>query len=108
MIVSLREIKLLVRSLNHAKMMRLNEWLRSQIQSFEETKHRPVGAQREVIEERSVDSKTYRLAGVRCGKENCRCADGDLHGPYWYAYWSEQGKTKSQYIGKKLPRQKRK
>ena len=22
--------------------------------------------------------------GRRCGKENCRCADGELHGPYTY------------------------
>jgi transposase len=22
--------------------------------------------------------------GRRCGKENCRCASGDLHGPYTY------------------------
>lgn len=57
---------------------------------------------REVIKEKSVDHKTYRLVSIRCGKENCKCAEGSGHGPYWYAYWSEQGKTKSQYIGKKL------
>ena len=22
--------------------------------------------------------------GRRCGKPGCRCADGELHGPYWY------------------------
>ena len=34
---------------------------------------------------------------VRCGKENCtRCP----HGPYWYAYWNEDGKRRSRYIGK--------
>jgi len=37
----------------------------------------------------------------------CRCAPGDLHGPYWYAYWSEGGRTKSQYIGKKLTTKKK-
>lgn len=26
---------------------------------------------------------------VRCGKPNCRCARGDLHGPYWYRFWRE-------------------
>ena len=25
------------------------------------------------------------------------------HGPYWYAYWKEDGRTRSQYIGKELP-----
>lgn len=40
---------------------------------------------------------------VRCGKKGCRCARGELHGPYWYAYWTEGGKTKSQYVGKEPP-----
>lgn len=62
---------------------------------------------RELIKEKAVDHKTYRLVSIRCGKENCKCAEGSGHGPYWYAYWSEQGKTRSQYIGKKLPQQKR-
>jgi hypothetical protein len=22
--------------------------------------------------------------GRRCGKSGCRCAQGELHGPYWY------------------------
>jgi hypothetical protein len=36
---------------------------------------------------------------VTCGKESCKCADGDLHGPYLYRYWSENGVTKSEYVG---------
>ena len=47
--------------------------------------------------------KTYRSEMVRCGKKGCKCAEGKPHGPYWYAYWTEGGKTKSQYIGKELP-----
>lgn len=43
---------------------------------------------------------TYRLEPVRCGKRGCtRCP----HGPYWYAYWREDGRLRSQYIGKTLP-----
>jgi hypothetical protein len=43
---------------------------------------------------------TYRLEHVRCGKRTCtRCP----HGPYWYAYWREDGRLKSRYIGKNLP-----
>jgi hypothetical protein len=37
---------------------------------------------------------------VKCGKSGCKCADGDLHGPYLYRYWSESGTTKSEYVGK--------
>ena len=30
--------------------------------------------------------------GRRCGKENCRCADGQLHGPYTYLSVSRPGR----------------
>src|SRR5579872_3017136 len=43
---------------------------------------------------------TYRQQFTRCGKQRCRkCKDGAGHGPYWYAYWSENGRTISKYIG---------
>ncbi len=42
----------------------------------------------------------FRQEMIRCGKKGCtRCP----HGPYWYAYWREGGKTKSRYVGKQLP-----
>ncbi len=41
---------------------------------------------------------TFRLERVSCGK-NCK---GCPHGPYWYGYWREGGKTHSKYIGKNL------
>lgn len=38
-----------------------------------------------------------RKQHVRCGKPNCtRCP----HGPYWYAYWTEDGRRRSKYLGK--------
>ncbi len=50
--------------------------------------------------EAQVGSITFRFETVRCGKENCsRCP----HGPYWYAYWKENGRTRSRYIGRTLP-----
>lgn len=43
---------------------------------------------------------TFRQEMVRCGKDGCtRCP----HGPYWYAYWREAGRTRSRYVGKTLP-----
>jgi hypothetical protein len=48
---------------------------------------------------RSSGKVTYRLQRVRCGKRGCaRCP----HGPYWYAYWREDGKVRSRYIGREL------
>ncbi len=47
---------------------------------------------------------TYRRQYTRCGKQRCRkCREGEGHGPYWYAYWSEKGRTVSKYIGTHLP-----
>jgi hypothetical protein len=44
---------------------------------------------------------TLRQERVRCGKKGCtRCP----HGPYWYAYWREDGRLRSRYVGKELPR----
>ncbi len=49
---------------------------------------------------------TYRQQFTRCGKQRCRrCKDGEGHGPYWYAYWSEKGRTVSKYIGVSLPQE---
>jgi hypothetical protein len=61
-------------------------------------KSRNQGAKREVLEERHSEAMTFRLEKVSCGK-NCK---GCPHGPYWYGYWREGGKTRSKYIGKSL------
>lgn len=40
---------------------------------------------------------SLRSQWVKCGKDTCnRCP----HGPYWYAYWREDGKRRSRYVGK--------
>lgn len=40
-----------------------------------------------------------RQQTVRCGKSGCtRCP----HGPYWYAYWTENGRRRSRYVGRLL------
>ncbi len=50
--------------------------------------------------EKQIGSITFRYETVRCGKENCtRCP----HGPYWYAYWKENGRTHSRYSGRTRP-----
>ncbi len=46
---------------------------------------------------------SYRRQHVRCGKGCGSCP----HGPYWYAFWKEDGRTRSQYIGGVLPAQVR-
>lgn len=35
---------------------------------------------------------------VRCGKDNCRCATGILHGPYYYRVYRENGTVHKVYV----------
>lgn len=97
--MNLRELKQLVRSLSLQQLVKLDAWIHGLIENASD----PVGQRVPKAEHRS-GNKTYRSEMVRCGKKSCKCAEGKLHGPYWYAYWSEGGKTKSQYIGKQLPK----
>ena len=48
---------------------------------------------------------TYSQQYRRCGKPACpRCAAGGAgHGPYWFAYWREDGRLRSRYLGKQAP-----
>jgi hypothetical protein len=61
-----------------------------------------IGAEGPVIELDDVPGLprvTYRQQHVRCGRDCGSCP----HGPYWYAFWKEQGRSRSQYIGRELP-----
>ena len=35
---------------------------------------------------------------ISCGKKTCRCADGNLHGPYYYLSRKVRGKTRMIYL----------
>src|ERR1044071_8358987 len=37
----------------------------------------------------------------RCGRSNCKCAKGELHGPYYLRRWQRRGKRCSQYVKKR-------
>jgi hypothetical protein len=59
------------------------------------------------VETRNYQGKTYVFQRRRCGRTDCSCMDGEVsevgHGPYWYAYWHESGKTQNHYVGKRPP-----
>src|SRR5437773_5162965 len=47
---------------------------------------------------------TYHQQVSYCGKQRCRkCREGIGHGPYWYAYSTENGRTTRTHIGKNPP-----
>lgn len=52
---------------------------------------------RKLVERVEGRAVTLQLEKVRCGKGGCRQCP---HGPYWYAYWSEGGRSRSAYVGK--------
>ncbi len=76
--------------------------IRDLVQSLIADKEQPAVPQRtsgrEVLDTKKSGAVTYRLERVSCGK-GCK---GCPHGPYWYGYWKEGGKTRSKYIGKRL------
>ena len=50
-----------------------------------------------VAHEVSEPNINMRSQMVRCGKPECGTCP---HGPYWYAYWTENGKRRSRYVGR--------
>jgi hypothetical protein len=77
----------------------IDERLRRVVQERRASLPRPA-----VHAEQQFGSITFRYETVRCGKKNCtRCP----HGPYWYAYWKEGGRTRSRYVGRSLPQKAR-
>jgi hypothetical protein len=102
--MGLSQIKHAIRLLPLTQLRKLDEWLHELISKAEEANHkeRPL-ARKSSLAEQIIDNKTYRLEGVRCGKENCKCARGKPHGPYWYSYARVKDKVTSRYVGKRLP-----
>ena len=37
---------------------------------------------------------------IRCGRSNCKCVNGSLHGPYYYHVWMVQGIRYKAYVKK--------
>lgn len=97
--MNLRELKRHVNALSTKQLVKLDAWIHGLLESAERTDK----GRTSTDDNGRPTHKTYRRELVRCGKKGCKCAEGQLHGPYWYAYWVEGGKLKSQYIGKKLP-----
>ncbi len=98
-----------LRDLNLDQAKQLQTELRSLIQELEQQLATPESVEtkgREVVEVQRMGDRLYQLERVRCGKAGCKCAgkDGELHGPYWYAYWRDNGKLKSRYVSKQLRR----
>lgn len=60
-------------------------------------------ATREARARSDPGSVTYRAEYRRCGNPRCKCARGEAHGPYFYAYHKQGGRTTRRYVGRTLP-----
>lgn len=105
--MNLRDAKRALKGLAPDQLRKLDDWLHTLIERAEHDRRDQPANERNAPKEKRAGQTTYRLERVRCGSKKCKCASGELHGPYWYAYWSESGRTRSQYVGKKLPAQKK-
>jgi hypothetical protein len=102
--MNLIQIKHDIRRLSLGQLKRFDEWLQGLIRQAEEAKRKEQSSiHKRTFAEKTIDNKTYRLESIRCGKENCKCKHGKLHGPYWYSYSRVKDRVKSRYVGKKLP-----
>lgn len=43
-------------------------------------------------------SGTVHVQFVRCGKSNCKCSRGELHGAYYYHFVRVGGRLKKRYL----------
>lgn len=94
--------KKLLGALSLDQLVELDHAIRQLIREAKVDNKRHTSQRQEHARGNIIDDKTYRQVFIKCGKESCKCAEGPGHGPYWYAYWSEGGHTRCQYIGKKL------
>lgn len=41
---------------------------------------------------------TVHTQYIRCGRVRCKCASGELHGPYYYRFFREGGRLHKRYV----------
>jgi hypothetical protein len=49
---------------------------------------------------RELLNGSIHMEWKRCGKPNCRCARGLLHGPFYYRRWRESGRLRKGYLSR--------
>lgn len=106
--LGLRQLQDGIVNLSLEQQRSLYYWLAEVIENTESLEEKEMAALptkpgRRVVDTQRVGKVVYRRESVCCGKENCKCASGELHGPYYYAYQRQQGRLKSWYVGKQLP-----
>jgi hypothetical protein len=105
---ALESLRSTLQRLNLQQKQEIYAWLGEAIASETEASLViPLRSAAAATEQQHYQGKTYQREKRRCNRTGCRCMAGEVadvgHGPYWYAYWKEQGKVRSQYVGKQAP-----
>ena len=104
---SLELLRTTLQRLNLQRKQEIYAWLGEAIASEEADLVIPLRSDAAATEQQHYQGKTYQREKRRCNRTGCKCMAGEVadvgHGPYWYAYWKEQGKVRSQYVGKQAP-----
>lgn len=98
----LERVKALLAALPREDQEDLTRYLHDILFTPEEAETAHVASLQAEVAGRSV-TYTFREERVKCGKKTCRCAAGELHGPYTYKYWKEDGKLRKAYVGVRRP-----
>jgi hypothetical protein len=91
--MSLEQIKTAAAELGDDELRELERWISVQLD--------PPLVGRSPVEAPGGEQLTYRLKFFRCGSAGCRCARGQLHGPYLFATrHTPDGGHRQYYIGR--------
>ena len=90
-------LKPAIRRLSDSDLDRLDGWIHQVIEDRAAEVEEQKRPGREVVARVVKAGGTMQLELVRCGKPACKSCP---HGPYWYRYWKEKGRTRSKYVGK--------
>ena len=85
-----------------AELERVDAWIHRRLDELAEPPPEPAAPG---LDRRVRGRVTYQLEPVKCGKPRCRCAEGELHGPYWYAYAWQDGRIRKRYVGREMERE---
>lgn len=88
-----------VKRLSRGQLLELRGLVADLLAELDTPPEPPRRCDREVVARKSIGHVTYQFERVRCGKARCKSCP---HGPYWYAYFRNNGRVVSKYIGKEL------
>lgn len=78
----------------------LSAWIEELLDHREEQLTAEIEADDTIESVEHTDDGTIITKKQLCGKDNCKCTKGDLHGPYKWKVTYENGETNWDYRGK--------